>query len=226
MAAMLRQEPGFNPNSLRNLTGIFSGGAPHAPDAIRAFTANQIPLANGYGMTEAAGTVCCMPLDLAEIEQNISASGLIPPDVQVRIVDGSETDVPPGAAGEILVRGRNVSAGYWRRPQETAAAFTTDGWYRSSPAAKTSTPRKSKPPSPTTPASPIAPSSASPMNAGAKPATWSPPPATATTSTPTSSSPICNPAWPATKSPNTSRSCRPCPATAPANSSRRSCVSW
>jgi fatty-acyl-CoA synthase len=131
MAAMLRQEPGFNPNSLRNLTGIFSGGAPHAPDAIRAFTANKIPLANGYGMTEAAGTVCCMPLDLAEIEQNISASGLIPPDVQVRIVDDSETDVPPGAAGEILVRGRNVSAGYWRRPQETAAAFTADGWYRS-----------------------------------------------------------------------------------------------
>jgi fatty-acyl-CoA synthase len=131
MAAMLRQEPGFNPESLRHLTGIFSGGAPHAPDAIRAFTEQKIPLANGYGMTEAAGTVCCMPVDLAEIEQKIGASGLIPPGVQVRIVDEDEHDVPAGAPGEILVRGANVSAGYWRRPAETAAAFSADHWFRS-----------------------------------------------------------------------------------------------
>jgi fatty-acyl-CoA synthase len=131
MAAMLRHELGFSAQSLRHLTGIFSGGAPHAPEAIRAFTAQGIPLANGYGMTEAAGTVCCMPVDLAEIERNISASGLIPPDVQVRIVDADDNDVPPGATGEILVRGCNVSAGYWRRPAETKAAFTEDGWFRS-----------------------------------------------------------------------------------------------
>jgi fatty-acyl-CoA synthase len=131
MAAMLRFEPSFNPASLRHLTGIFSGGAPHAPDAILAWTQHGIPLANGYGMTEAAGTVCCMPLDLSEIEQNIGASGLIPPDVQVRIVDENERDVVPGARGEILVRGSNVSVGYWRRPAETEAAFTADRWYRS-----------------------------------------------------------------------------------------------
>jgi len=131
MAAMLRNEPSFDPNVLRSLTGIFSGGAPHAPDAIRAFTRQGIPLANGYGMTEAAGTVCCMPVALTEIEQNIGASGLIPPDVHVRIVNDDDTDVPPGATGEILVRGSNVSAGYWRRPAETKAAFTADGWYRS-----------------------------------------------------------------------------------------------
>jgi len=131
MAAMLRFEPSFNPAALRQLVGIFSGGAPHAPDAILAWTRHGIPLANGYGMTEAAGTVCCMPLDLSQIEQNIGASGLIPPDVQARIVDEDERDVPPGARGEILVRGSNVSAGYWRRPAETAAAFTADGWFRS-----------------------------------------------------------------------------------------------
>jgi fatty-acyl-CoA synthase len=131
MAAMLRNDPAYDPAKLRHLTGIFSGGAPHAPDAIKAFTRNGIPLANGYGMTEAAGTVCCMPLDLAEIEKNIGASGLVPPDVRVRIVDDAEQDVPLGVAGEILVRGSNVSAGYWRRPAETAAAFTAEHWYRS-----------------------------------------------------------------------------------------------
>jgi fatty-acyl-CoA synthase len=131
MAASLRHDPGYDPASLRHLTGIFSGGAPHPPEAIRAFTANGIPLANGYGMTEAAGTVCCMPLDLAQIEENIGASGLLAPDVRVRIVDAGDNDVPPGCAGEILVRGKNIFAGYWRRPAETAAAFTADHWYRS-----------------------------------------------------------------------------------------------
>jgi fatty-acyl-CoA synthase len=131
MAAMLRFEPSFDPSALQNLVGIFSGGAPHAPDAILAWTQRGIPLANGYGMTEAAGTVCCMPLDLSAIEQNIGASGLIPPDVQVRIVDEDERDVPAGEPGEILVRGSNLSAGYWRRPAETATAFTADKWYRS-----------------------------------------------------------------------------------------------
>jgi fatty-acyl-CoA synthase len=131
MAASLRHDPSYNPAALRHLTGIFSGGAPHAPDAIRALTRNGIPLANGYGMTEASGTVCCMPVDIGEIEENIGASGLMPPDVRVRIVDDEENDVPLGQSGEILVKGENVSAGYWRRPVETAAAFTPDHWYRS-----------------------------------------------------------------------------------------------
>jgi fatty-acyl-CoA synthase len=82
-------------------------------------------------MTEAAGTVCRMPLDRTGIEQKIGASGLIPPDVQVRIADHDERDVPAGEPGKILVRGNNVSAGCWRRPAETAPAFTADTCYRS-----------------------------------------------------------------------------------------------
>jgi fatty-acyl-CoA synthase len=131
MASMLRNAPGYDPVTLRHLTGIFSGGAPHPAEAIRVFTRHGIPLANGYGMTEAAGTVCCMPLDLAEIEENLAASGLMPPDVQVRIVDEDDGDVKLGETGEILVRGSHVSAGYWRQPEATRAAFTEDGWYRS-----------------------------------------------------------------------------------------------
>jgi fatty-acyl-CoA synthase len=131
MAAMLRAEPGFDPAKLRNLVGIFSGGAPHPADAIKAWTRSKIPLANGYGMTEASGTVVCMPVDISLIEENLAASGLVPPEVEVKIVDDTEQEVAPGVAGEVLVRGSNVSSGYWRRPAETAAAFTPDGWYRS-----------------------------------------------------------------------------------------------
>lgn len=131
MAALLRQEKAFDPSALRRLVGLFSGGAPLAPEAIRAWTNAGIAFANGYGMTEAAGTVCCMPAEISEIECHIGAVGLIPPEVHVRIVDEAGDDVAAGRQGEILVRGGHVSCGYWRRPVETAAAFTADGWFRS-----------------------------------------------------------------------------------------------
>jgi len=48
---------------------------------------------------------------------------------QIRTLDGEPA--PVGEVGEIWVRGKNIMAGYWNRPQETAAALTEDGWYRS-----------------------------------------------------------------------------------------------
>jgi fatty-acyl-CoA synthase len=51
--------------------------------------------------------------------------------VQVRVVNSDGEDVAAGETGEVLVRGANVSAGYWRRPEETAAAFTAAHWFRS-----------------------------------------------------------------------------------------------
>ena len=131
MAAMMRGDPSFNPHALRGLTGLFSGGAPLPAEAIRAWAKDGIPLANGYGMTEAAGTVSCMPQDLSEIGGNAGAVGLIPPGVEVRIVNEAGDDLGASVQGEILVRGENVSAGYWRRPEETRVAFTAEGWFRS-----------------------------------------------------------------------------------------------
>jgi acyl-CoA synthetase (AMP-forming)/AMP-acid ligase II len=52
------------------------------------------------------------------------------PLARVRVVDDSGRDVPPGVAGEIIVKGDQVLVGYWRNPEATAAAFT-DGWFHS-----------------------------------------------------------------------------------------------
>jgi fatty-acyl-CoA synthase len=130
MAAALRAEPGFNPQNLRHLTAIFSGGAPHAPDAIRAWLSDGIPMADGFGMSE-AGTVSCMPLDLALISARAGAAGFIPPGIDLQIRNPQGETCAPGEPGEIFVRGPNVTSGYWRRPAETAAAFTADGYLRS-----------------------------------------------------------------------------------------------
>jgi fatty-acyl-CoA synthase len=130
MLATLRADPAFDPARLRGLTGLFSGGAPHAADAIRAWAADGIPVSDGFGMSE-AGTVSCMPLDLPAIIARAGAAGINPAAISVRILDAVERDCLPGQAGEIVVKGDNVTSGYWRRPTETAQAFTDEGWLRS-----------------------------------------------------------------------------------------------
>ena len=83
MAAMLRLDPTFDPDKLRRLTAIFTGGAPHATDAILSWCRDDIPIADGFGMSE-AGTVSCMPLDIAQIEAHAGSAGLIPPGIHAR----------------------------------------------------------------------------------------------------------------------------------------------
>ncbi|PHY18092.1 AMP-binding protein [Caulobacter sp. BP25] len=129
MAAMLRRAPNFAPSALRRLTAVFTGGAPHPAADIRAWLADGLPIVDGYGMSE-AGTVFGMPPDLALIDARAGSAGLAMPSVATRIVDDQDADCPPDVAGELLLKGDNVFQGYWRRPEETARAFTPDGWFR------------------------------------------------------------------------------------------------
>jgi fatty-acyl-CoA synthase len=129
MASALRAEPGFDPARLSALTAIFTGGAPHPAESIRAWLRDGIALVDGFGMSE-AGTVFGMPLDPALIAERAGSAGIAPPGVETRIVDANGENCGPGEAGELLLKGANISSGYWRRPQETADAFTADGWFR------------------------------------------------------------------------------------------------
>jgi fatty-acyl-CoA synthase len=129
MAAMLRGLPDFDGAALARLTAVFTGGAPHPAADIRAWLEQGVPVVDGYGMSE-AGTVFGMPADLALIDARAGSAGLAMPAVATRIVDEQDNDCPPGAAGELLLKGDNIFQGYWRRPEETERAFTADGWFR------------------------------------------------------------------------------------------------
>jgi fatty-acyl-CoA synthase len=129
MAAMLRADPAFDTGKLRRLTAIFSGGAPHAADAIRAWTREGIPMVDGFGMSE-TGTVSCMPLNIALIESHAGSAGLVPPGLRARILDGRGDECAAGQAGELFIKGANVTSGYWQRAEETKASFTEDRWFR------------------------------------------------------------------------------------------------
>jgi malonyl-CoA/methylmalonyl-CoA synthetase len=78
-----------------------------------------------YGMTE-IGMALSNPL---AGERRPGCVGMPLPGVEVRLVDDQASEVDPGTPGELEVRGPSVFLEYWRRPEETAAAFR-DGWFR------------------------------------------------------------------------------------------------
>lgn len=129
MAQVLRAHPNYDPEKLKGLTALFTGGAPHPAANIRAWLADGIPVVDGFGMSE-AGTVFGMPLDPVLIDRHAGSVGVATPRIKARIVDAQGADLPAGEPGELLLKGDNITPGYWRREKETKEAFTDDGWFR------------------------------------------------------------------------------------------------
>ncbi|MCG8440302.1 MAG: AMP-binding protein, partial [Caulobacterales bacterium] len=129
MAHALRAQKSYDPDRLRRLAGLFTGGAPHAAAQIEAWLDDGIAAVDGYGMSE-VGTLCSMPLDLGLIRRHAGAVGVAPPGVALRIGDGEGRAAPEGEPGEVFVQGPNVFTGYWRDDTATKDAFTEDGWFR------------------------------------------------------------------------------------------------
>ena len=86
------------------------------------------PICEGYGLSETSPSVTCNPVDTTAYSGHI---GLPLPSTEVRILGDDGTEQPLGTAGEICIRGPQVMAGYWQRPDETAKVMTADGFFRS-----------------------------------------------------------------------------------------------
>ncbi|MBK6802348.1 class I adenylate-forming enzyme family protein [Novosphingobium sp.] len=115
---------------LSSLRNIASGGQAlpvNLLDEIRS-ACPQAVMGTGYGMTEASGSLAQAVGD--DFIRNRSAAGRVLPLAQVRIAAPDGTLLPQGKSGEIQFRGAMAMQGYWNRPEETAAAFTADGWLR------------------------------------------------------------------------------------------------
>ena len=81
---------------------------------IRAYLDRGVTLLQGYGLSE-AGPLALL-LDAQQALRKVGSAGRPPLFVDVRIADADGADTAPGQTGELLVRGPNVMAGYWRRP--------------------------------------------------------------------------------------------------------------
>nr|WP_314542067.1 long-chain-fatty-acid--CoA ligase [uncultured Massilia sp.] len=86
-----------------------------------------IPIVEGYGLSETSPVVTANRCDISDFTGTI---GLPLPSTEIRILDESSIEVPFGTAGEIAVRGPQVMAGYWQRPDETAKVMTPDGFFK------------------------------------------------------------------------------------------------
>jgi len=85
------------------------------------------PLIEGYGMSETSPVVTGNRVDITEFTGTI---GLPFPSTEVAILNDDGVEVPLGEPGEIAVRGPQVMAGYWQRPDETAKSMTADGYFK------------------------------------------------------------------------------------------------
>ena len=86
------------------------------------------PVVEGYGLSETSPVATSNRLDLEEFSGTI---GVPVPSTEIAIRDDDGNDVPTGSPGEICIRGPQVMAGYWNRPDETAKVMTPDDYFKS-----------------------------------------------------------------------------------------------
>ncbi len=129
----LSQHPAFDQTDLSRLRVCGIGGAPSPLPLLESWAARGCALMQGYGMTETSPTVTVLTAD--RVIDKVGSCGQPVMHTEVRLVDRSGVDVPPGAVGELWVRGPNVISGYWNRPEENRSAFT-EGWLHTGDAAR------------------------------------------------------------------------------------------
>jgi long-chain acyl-CoA synthetase len=109
---------------------IANGGGMAVQQAVsdkwRAITG--VPIVEGYGLSETSPVATCNPMTSTEYNGTI---GLPFPGTEIAILDDAGQPVPLGQPGEIAIRGPQVMAGYWQRPDETAKVMTPDGFFKS-----------------------------------------------------------------------------------------------
>jgi fatty-acyl-CoA synthase len=119
---------------LSSVRFMITGGAPVPERLIRAYLERSVTLLQGYGLSEAAPVVLLLGAERAL--EKVGSAGRPPLFVEIRVVDDAGGDVALGDTGELLVRGPNVMAGYWREPAETREVLIEGGWLRTGDAAR------------------------------------------------------------------------------------------
>ena len=125
----LANHPDFNTVNWKNLKVSVGGGmAVQAAVAKLWLDKTGCPICEGYGLSETSPSASCNPVTATEFSGTI---GVPLPSTSMRILDDEGHDISAtGQAGEIAIKGPQVMAGYWQRPDETAKVMTEDGYFK------------------------------------------------------------------------------------------------
>ncbi|MEP7193902.1 MAG: AMP-binding protein [Actinomycetota bacterium] len=131
LLAALTDEQFERPRDVSSLRLLSHGASPVATEilrrAVKAFP--EAELLHLYGTTETSPIATSLPHEELLLDTHVARSCGYPVlGVKVRVLDLEGAVLPPGDIGEVVIRGANVTTGYWNKPEQTAAALR-DGWY-------------------------------------------------------------------------------------------------
>ncbi|XVV13967.1 acyl-CoA synthetase [Actinoplanes sp. CA-131856] len=129
MFAEVMRSPRWHGADLSSLRSLLAGGAPVPETLIHAYQERGLAFSQGYGMTETAPGATV--IEAPESGRHAGSAGAPVFFADVRCVRPDLTDTEPGEPGELIIRGPNVSPGYWHDPAATEQSFAGDGWFRS-----------------------------------------------------------------------------------------------
>ncbi len=126
----LANHPDFNKVDWSNLKVSVGGGMAVTPNVAKLWLEKTgCPICEGYGLSETSPSASCNPTTSTEFTGTI---GVPIPGTWMKLIDDDGRDVTePGKPGEIAIKGPQVMAGYWQRPDETAKVMTADGYFKS-----------------------------------------------------------------------------------------------
>ncbi|MBB4823598.1 long-chain acyl-CoA synthetase [Sporosarcina luteola] len=125
MFNFLYQYPDANPEDFQTIRLAISGGSSLPVALLHNFEDKfNVRVSEGYGLSEAAPVTCFNPLDRERVPGSIGTNIV---NVENKVVDEFGDEVPHGQVGELIVKGPNVMKGYYKMPEETAAAIR-NGW--------------------------------------------------------------------------------------------------
>lgn len=125
----LANHPDFNKVNWKNLM-VSAGGGTAVQSAVAKlwFEKTGCAICEGYGLSETSPIATSNPITVTEYSGSI---GVPVPNTWIKLLDDDGNEVPQGQAGEIAIKGPQVMAGYWQRPDETAKVMTPDGYFKS-----------------------------------------------------------------------------------------------
>ena len=125
----LANHPDFGKVNWSNLKVSVGGGMAVTGSVARLWLEKTgCPICEGYGLSETSPSASCNPTTSTEFTGTI---GVPIPGTWMKILDDDGQEVPQGQTGEIAIKGPQVMAGYWQRPDETAKVMTADGYFKS-----------------------------------------------------------------------------------------------